>query len=273
MNTNEAILCPTCDKGYLKTQVVDYPVTLPDGIRIIVPEVSVDVCDKCGEIALSLNSSRKIDAYIARETEVLSRAQLISIRNLLAVDQTEMSEILGLGTKTYHRWENGSQYPSRSMCYYIRLLAAFPEAFAWLRERRWRGGSHLPPPVAPDPDRIFGLIDHFLYSGPEQKKQRFIERLLQLLLSHWWRLVGVSRTWPSPRTGGFLVAEIVREKTDLLAHSAIVSTRAFAGEQAMEFARQGQSGTYWRDFSFRTRICSAPDRSREAFRLLMEMNK
>ena len=40
-----------------------------------------------------------------------------------------MSEILGLGTKTYHKWESGAQFPTRSMSYYIRMLAEFPEAF------------------------------------------------------------------------------------------------------------------------------------------------
>jgi DNA-binding XRE family transcriptional regulator len=60
------------------------------------------------------------------------------MREQFGVDQTEMSEALGLGGKTFHRWEKGSQYPSRSMGYYLRLLRQFPEAFEWLRSRRWK---------------------------------------------------------------------------------------------------------------------------------------
>jgi hypothetical protein len=54
------------------------------------------------------------------------------------------------GRATAIRWEQGSQYPSRSMGYYLRTLREFPEAFAWLRARGWKGGkSRLPRQVPP----------------------------------------------------------------------------------------------------------------------------
>jgi putative zinc finger/helix-turn-helix YgiT family protein len=99
----------------------------------------MEVCDKCGEEILSLESARAVDAAIADHTERLTPNELRELREQFGVDQTEMSEALGLGGKTFHRWEKGTQYPSRSMGYYLRLLREFPEAFEWLRSRRWKG--------------------------------------------------------------------------------------------------------------------------------------
>jgi putative zinc finger/helix-turn-helix YgiT family protein len=138
MSAISEILCPECEKGHLRPQVADYVATLSDGVKITVPKVPLEVCDYCGEIAVSLEASRQIDAYIAEQIEQLAPRELERIREDLGVDQTQMSEILGLGGKTYHRWEKGNQAVSRSMGYYLRVLAEFPEAFDWLRQRGWR---------------------------------------------------------------------------------------------------------------------------------------
>jgi hypothetical protein len=75
---------------------------------------------------------------IAEQTEQLTPRELEGIWERFNLDQTETSETLGLGGKTFHRWLKGTQYPSRSMGYYLRVLAEFPEAFEWLKERGWR---------------------------------------------------------------------------------------------------------------------------------------
>lgn len=58
-----------------------------------------------------------------------------------------MSEILGLGLKTYHKWESGRQLPTRSMSHYIRVLADVPGAFDFLRRRAWRAKNRLAIPT------------------------------------------------------------------------------------------------------------------------------
>src|SRR5262249_23522062 len=138
-----ANLCPACDTGHLREQRLDYTVTAGDGVKVVVPNLLVEVCDHCGEIVLSADAADRVDAAIAEQTDQLTPRELERIREDLDVDQTEMSEVLGLGGKTYHRWEKGNQVPSRSMGYYLRVLAAFPEAFAWLRERAWKKQSRL----------------------------------------------------------------------------------------------------------------------------------
>ena len=138
MKDESANLCPACNTGRLREQRLDYTVAAADGVKVVVPNLLVEVCDHCGEIVLSADAADTVDAAIAEQTEQLTPHELERIREDLDVDQTEMSEILGLGGKTYHRWEKGNQVPSRSMGYYLRTLAEFPMAFAWLRERGWK---------------------------------------------------------------------------------------------------------------------------------------
>jgi hypothetical protein len=51
---------------------------------------------------------------------------------------TLLAESLGLGSKTWMRWENGEQNISRSMGYFIRTLSQFPEVYEWVADRGWR---------------------------------------------------------------------------------------------------------------------------------------
>ena len=130
--------CPCCEKGLLALCQVDYVATPQNETPITVKDVWVEKCPVCGEMVFPSESSDYIASVIAEETEQLTPVQLKEIRERLGVGQTKMSDILGLGDRTYHRWENGTQYPSRSMCYYIRTLGRFPTAFDWLSKREWR---------------------------------------------------------------------------------------------------------------------------------------
>jgi len=51
---------------------------------------------------------------------------------------TLLAESLGLGSKTWMRWENGEQNMSRSMGYFIRAIAQFPDVYEWVADRGWR---------------------------------------------------------------------------------------------------------------------------------------
>lgn len=143
MKTETAEICPVCDTGTLSEQRIDYTVTVGDGVKVVTPNLLVEICDHCGEVVLSADAADAVDATIAEQNDQLIPRELQLIRENLDVDQTEISEILGLGGKTFHRWEKGNQVPSRSMGYYLRVLEEFPEAFAWLRERGWRRQNRL----------------------------------------------------------------------------------------------------------------------------------
>jgi putative zinc finger/helix-turn-helix YgiT family protein len=144
--------CPCCGEGILQTMKRDYVAPIGDEQKLRIPNVEMEICDKCGEEILSLEAAREVDAAIAELTDRLTPEELTAIREEFSVDKTEMSEALGLGGKTYLRWEQGGQYPSRSMGYYLRVLREFPAAFTWLRSRGWRSPNRLaaaePTPLA-----------------------------------------------------------------------------------------------------------------------------
>ncbi len=139
--------CPNCEKGKFALVQTDFQAPLAEDNPIIIHGVWVERCDHCGETVFPGDTTRFIESVVADQTEQLTPSELERIREDLGVQrQDEMSEILGLGAKTYHKWESGAQFPTRSMSYYIRLLAEFPEAFDWLRRRAWRNSNRITHP-------------------------------------------------------------------------------------------------------------------------------
>lgn len=137
---------------------------------MIVPGTELEVCDQCGETTISLESSLKVEAYVAEQIELLSTTELGTIRIGFDVDQTEMSEILGLGEKTYHRWEKGNQIPSRSMGFYLRILQHFPDTFEWLRKREWRQKDNAKIITVDFKKSFPALVNAECYIGPNSQR-------------------------------------------------------------------------------------------------------
>jgi putative zinc finger/helix-turn-helix YgiT family protein len=135
--------CPFCREGKLVLQQIQYSFESPDSPKVRVPGVWVDHCDVCGENIYPSATSAYIEEFLAELDDQLTPRELERIREDLGVDQGEMSEILGLGDKTYHRWEKGTQFPSRSMGFYIRILAHHPDTFDWLKDRAWRKSNRV----------------------------------------------------------------------------------------------------------------------------------
>lgn len=141
MKTVKELPCPACGVGHYEEVLVPYKTTLADDVQLEIPKIKVLRCQNCGDELIPAETQKQIDRAIAEKTEQLSQHELEQIAVKFGLDQTEISEVLGLGSKTFHRWVNGTQYPSRSMCYYLRILAEFPEIFEWLRQRAWRNGD------------------------------------------------------------------------------------------------------------------------------------
>lgn len=136
--------CPACGTGKFALVQIDHIENVAEDNPITIPGVWVDRCSHCGEIVFPGDTTAFIESVVADQTQQLTTRELERIRDDLGVaTQDEMSEALGLGTKTYHKWESGAQFPTRSMSYYIRVLAEFPQAFDWLRRRAWRQRNRL----------------------------------------------------------------------------------------------------------------------------------
>jgi putative zinc finger/helix-turn-helix YgiT family protein len=138
MKTFEKIPCAACGKTHYEEITSTYETELEGGLKLTIADVNLLRCPACGDELIPSESQDKIDRAVEDANDQPSVRELEDIHERFGLDQTEVSEVLGLGTKTFHRWLNGTQFPSRSMGYYLRVLAEFPEAFEWLKERRWR---------------------------------------------------------------------------------------------------------------------------------------
>jgi putative zinc finger/helix-turn-helix YgiT family protein len=163
--------CPLCGKGKICLIQTLHHVDADDENSFDIPDVWVEKCDECNETFFPPESSSYIEQCIAEKTEQLTPPQLEQIRKRLGVDQTEMSEILGLGGRTFHRWEKGTQYPNRSMCYYIRVLEHSPFVFEWLRNRGWRTRMNT--------DSTCSNLSTMAKSFPDLPRTRFHDVTLQ----------------------------------------------------------------------------------------------
>ena len=144
MKQSEKMTCCSCGQGYYEEVFDRYETVTADDVKIFIPRIQLLRCSKCGDELLPPQTQKKIDEAIAEQTDQLSPRELEAIWEQLNLDQTQTAEVFGLGSKTFHRWLNGTQYPSRSMGYYLRVLAEFPDALDWLKERGWRKKNRVP---------------------------------------------------------------------------------------------------------------------------------
>jgi putative zinc finger/helix-turn-helix YgiT family protein len=131
-------ICPTCRNATIRRVTRDYKVKLPDGQTSTVANLSFEECPECKDEFFSSEAMDRISDKVSAELDSLSLSDLKRIREKLQPNMTLLAESLGLGSKTWMRWENGEQNISRSMGYFIRTLSQFPEVYEWVADRGWR---------------------------------------------------------------------------------------------------------------------------------------
>jgi len=131
-------ICPTCRNATIRRVTRDYKVKLPNGQTSTVANLSFEECPECKDEFFSSEAMDRISDKVSGELDSLSLSDLKKIREKLQPNMTLLAESLGLGSKTWMRWENGEQNISRSMGYFIRTLSQFPEVYEWVADRGWR---------------------------------------------------------------------------------------------------------------------------------------
>lgn len=118
--------CSECKKGVLVERVGDYETTYRDRSErshsLRVPGVTWLECDVCGEITLDEHAMSIIEAARREALGLLSPEQIRAFRTSLQKTQGAMSALLGIGEKTYTRWESGAFIQSEASDRYLRLL-------------------------------------------------------------------------------------------------------------------------------------------------------
>ena len=121
-------MCPLCGKSELKRVTGDYETAFVDDAgnerELLVRNVAREECPHCGEAFLDEEATQKIENMRLHALRRLSPAKIRGFRETLKKSQTEMARLLGLGDKTYSRWESGSYIQNASSDRYLRLLMA-----------------------------------------------------------------------------------------------------------------------------------------------------
>ncbi|MDX9975868.1 MAG: helix-turn-helix domain-containing protein [FCB group bacterium] len=118
----------TIDEGKIPIET-EMPVHIPapDGKSVaetVIVKVPALRDPVTGEVYLTGEALAIMDKAKARLMGVLLPTEIKALRERTGMTQREMSDLLGIGEKTYTRWESGRDRPSQSL---NRLLAALWE--------------------------------------------------------------------------------------------------------------------------------------------------
>lgn len=130
--------CPSCDQGKLQRVSIDFVATLPDGKELIVPRLSCEQCDACGERSFDKAARQRIDAAIVKAIGSLTSDQVERLVEMTGLREDDLCESLGLGAKTIYRWRRGSQRPSKSLGILLGVVAHHPDLLEWIENEEWK---------------------------------------------------------------------------------------------------------------------------------------
>jgi HTH-type transcriptional regulator/antitoxin MqsA len=94
------------------------------------------VCRECDEEELPPELIARIEAERYRLEGLLSPTELKQVRSRVGLSQREMARLLGVGEKTYTRWELALSSQTKSMDNLIRLADQHPEVLLEIETRR-----------------------------------------------------------------------------------------------------------------------------------------
>jgi putative zinc finger/helix-turn-helix YgiT family protein len=118
-----SIKCPICDKGTLGPRQGEFVTEVKCGTakkELRIGNISWDECDACGEKIFDDNAMKQISDARYEAVGLLTPSELKEIRRKLGYTQEQMATFLGIGNKTYCRWENGTSIQTKSMDTLIR---------------------------------------------------------------------------------------------------------------------------------------------------------
>jgi DNA-binding transcriptional regulator YiaG len=122
IETEEEVIIPTSDgKG------------IAEKIKVKVPAYRDPKTD---EIYLDGEALRMLDDVKARHLGLLTTDEIKSLRQRLDCTQSQISELLQIGEKTWTRWESGRERPSKSLNLLLRALFEGRINVPWLKAQR-----------------------------------------------------------------------------------------------------------------------------------------
>jgi putative zinc finger/helix-turn-helix YgiT family protein len=124
------LICPECKEMSLIEKSGEYETTYLDSNDeshpLKVPGLAWLACSNCGEIILDDRAMSAIEDARRAAMGLLNPNEIRGLRTELRKTQKAMSAFLGIGEKTYCRWESGSYVQSEAFDRYLRLLIVSP---------------------------------------------------------------------------------------------------------------------------------------------------
>jgi putative zinc finger/helix-turn-helix YgiT family protein len=180
-------ICPICGEvqlverdGAFKTKYVDRRGAEQS---LVVPNIRRLHCQACNEEILDDAATRQVENARRAAAGLLSAAEIRDLRLRFGKTQVQMSRLLGVGEKTYCRWESGSFIQSVAFDNYMRLIRDVPEASVMLVHFDLYGVFETPH-AAPEKEEVFAfLTDIERFSEPDAKfTQQFVTGTLHTTL-------------------------------------------------------------------------------------------
>ncbi|MBV6499028.1 MAG: hypothetical protein CJBNEKGG_01477 [Prosthecobacter sp.] len=133
---NERLPCFECD-GTLEAVKLPYTTELPDIGKVVIENVPMMKCPKCGDTVLGDEGNRFIDASLNRITGAITPEEMKLFLKQYGLTHKQAAAITGYGEKNISRWVTGKMRPTASVSNFFRLLIADRSAFETLKSRQW----------------------------------------------------------------------------------------------------------------------------------------
>ncbi len=125
--------CPKCLAREVRPKSIAYRAQVKHDGRlheVVVPHLSLPVCDACGEQVFSNETEAQISRALRALLRLLQPDELRSQREALGLTQKILANHLGVAAETICRWESGALIQSRAMDNLLRIYFGFPDVRA-----------------------------------------------------------------------------------------------------------------------------------------------
>jgi HTH-type transcriptional regulator / antitoxin MqsA len=131
--------CPMCGDNTLEEKHGEYrfdpPPNIPGG-AIVIPNATWQACSRCHGEILSHELDQAISIEAIKRQGLLTPDDIRQVRQRTGLSAVDMAILLGVGEKTYTRWETGKSIQNKGNDTLIRILDANADAFAVVQAER-----------------------------------------------------------------------------------------------------------------------------------------
>lgn len=131
--------CPFCGNLTLDEKHGEFSFEPPKGFpggTMTIPDAIWFACKTCGEAILPPALDKAIDAERYKRQGLLAPTEVRDARMKTGLSAVDMAQLLGVGEKTYTRWETGRSIQNKSNDTLIRLLEENADVFALVEAER-----------------------------------------------------------------------------------------------------------------------------------------